>query len=335
MEMKWYIDSWAPLEGVVFASHRACSSDVWDVERIQTIRMAAPYFEPENVSRAMAFGAAQRGFQEQFSIDGEQESGFDTLELLGLFVRRTYLGGGSGPTGNDGDGPPLPPGRGDGSDGLDVDRQSLKGIGEKSDFRALMSDIQELTADQRARKLHSLVRARQDLNLKAASEILRDAANLTAITRSQNQHRLRAIASALYPLQDNDDFWYPIREERHGLSLALKAPLPKNFAHTVGLPLKILTMMDALSFLAADRRFLNECSVDGVLPLLLAVSANFCSNKRAMYRGYRSWHSYRDDFIRQCCVFIAEWLPFDELPDALANVVSNWNDMGAAAQRGL
>jgi hypothetical protein len=294
--------------------------------------MAAPYFEPENVSRAMAFGAAQRGSQEQFSIDGEQESGFDTLELLGLFVRRTYLGGGSGPTGINGDDPPLPPGRGDAGDGPDVDRQGLKAIGGKSDFRAFMSDVQELTANQRGWKLQSLV---QDRHLEAASEILINSANHPAVIRSQNHNRLRAIANALYPLRDNDYLWYPIREDRHGLSLALKAPLPMDFAHTVGLPLKVLTMMEALSFLAADRRFLNECSVAGVLPLLLAVSANFCSNKRAMFRSYSNRHNFGKDFIGLCCAFIAEWLPFDELPDALANVVSNWSDMDAAAQRGL
>jgi len=333
MEMKWYIDSWSPVEGVVFASNRVCSDDPWDIERVQTIMMAAPDFEPQNVSRAMAFGAAQRGFQEQFSLQGAQESGFDTLELLSLFVRRTYSGSGSGPEGNDGDAPEPPQGD-DGGNEPRGDWQRLKEFEGASKVKSLLSEIQPLSFDQRKAKLFDLVWQRDEADLKYARDILDGSAYAIDAPRPSHElYRLRAIARLLF-VHEDEHRWYPLHEGGNALSLALRTPLPKNYAHAVGLPLKVKTMMDALNFLAADRRFLNQCAVASLLPLLLAVAANFCSNRAAAsWQPYRP--SYRKLFVQECCGFIARWLPFDELPESLANIVSDWSKLNTAAQRGV
>jgi len=349
--MNWYIDSWSPTEGVVFASNRASSNDPWDVDLVQTVMMAAPYFEPHDVSRAMAFGAAQRGFQEQFSVQGEQETGFSTLELLTLFVRRTYSGSGSGPEGNGGDDGGN---GGDGDGGINgtgddrertqqfgreqqdrdrpqVDWPSLKESDDAPKIGALLSEIQPLNFAQRMEKLLDLIRRQDAGYLRHAREILFECAH-DIHEPSRENYRLRRIAHLLFLPEHADIRWYPLHEGNDSLSLALKAPLPKDYASIVGLPLRVKTMMDALSFLAADRRFLGECSVNRILPLLLAIAANFCSG-----RAIPNWHRYsmghRELLIKECCDFILRWLPIDNLPDPLESIVSDWSNLKTAAQR--
>lgn len=96
MELKWYIDSWGPTEGVAFVSKREPCEDPWALEHTATLMIRAPDFEPRPVDRTFAFGAARRGFQERFAIEGLTEYGFDSLEYLTTFVSRIYLGSGPG-----------------------------------------------------------------------------------------------------------------------------------------------------------------------------------------------------------------------------------------------
>lgn len=354
MEMKWYIDSWSPTEGVVFASNRVSSNDPWDVDLVQTIMMAAPYFEPQNVSRAIAFGAAQRGFQEQFSVQGEQETGFPTLDQLALFVRRTYTGSGSSPEGDGGDDGGNGGDGGNGSDGGERERararmrrrrqermrgdrprgdwQSLNEFGDARKIGSLLSECQTLSFEDRVKGILALVRQEEKRYLEDARTILIESAHeLNVPEPSQAEYRLRAIADLL--IFDADERYprYHLHEV-NTLSLALMAPLSKSYAGFVGLPLKIRTMRDALGFLAADRHFLSERLISRMLPLLLAIAANFCSS-RATANWYSYRKGYRELFIQECCEFILRWLPFDPLPDSIEGVVSDWSNLTAAAQR--
>jgi hypothetical protein len=352
--MNWYIDSWSPTEGVVFASNRASTNDPWDVDIVQTVMMAAPYFEPHDVSRAMAFGAAQRGFQEQFSVQGDLETGFPSLELLTLFVRRTYSGSGSGPEGNGGD-------RGNGGDGGGGndgdggerarererqriwerrwanrhrrDWQSLKESEDAPKIGSLLSEMQSLSFEMRVKRLLGLVWQGDVEYLEDARTILKESLyEIAGPEPSQGQSRLRSIAQLL--IFDDEEFYprHQFQEGGNSLSLALMVPLPNNYARIVGLPFKVRTMMDALAFIAANRNFLCECSVSKMLPLLLAIAANFCSKRTAA-----NWHPYRkghrEFFIQECCDFILRWLPFDPLPEPLECTVSDWSNLNISAQR--
>ena len=117
LEAKWHIDAWAPTEGLVFASKRLRGEDPWDMRQGKaagfvppmTFTIAAPSFEPEPVDRSLAFGAVRRGFQEGFSIDGQTEYDFDSLDQLITFARRIYSGSGPSTMGGAGEGP-LEPG---------------------------------------------------------------------------------------------------------------------------------------------------------------------------------------------------------------------------------
>jgi len=107
VELKWFIDSWSPTEGIAFVSQREPCEDPWALERTQTFVLRAPDFVITPVDRSIAFGATRRNFQERFGlVESRQEYGFASLQYLTAFVRRIYLGGGPG-SGGEGGGSPF------------------------------------------------------------------------------------------------------------------------------------------------------------------------------------------------------------------------------------
>jgi hypothetical protein len=90
----WYIDSWAVLDGLAFASER-------DPESLQakgTVFLSVPDLEPVPVGRLSTALRAQRsGFQDGFRDDKGDEIEFTSLNQVRDLVRRAYLGGGLGP----------------------------------------------------------------------------------------------------------------------------------------------------------------------------------------------------------------------------------------------
>lgn len=109
------IDAWSPADGSVFASWRGPRTDIWQEDDANAapacITLHAPLFQVRPVPRAMAFGAVHRGYQEGFSLTGEDEVGFENVEQLRELVRRTYLayGIGDGGPAEPGGGPTKPP----------------------------------------------------------------------------------------------------------------------------------------------------------------------------------------------------------------------------------
>jgi hypothetical protein len=91
--MSWYIDAWAPYDGIAFASERSPA----DRDVLHTVHLAAPDFVPTPVaSLSTALWATRGGFQEKFYDAAGEEVAFDTLEQLIHAVRRAFLGGGRG-----------------------------------------------------------------------------------------------------------------------------------------------------------------------------------------------------------------------------------------------
>ncbi len=91
--MKWYFDTWAPLDGIAFASRRAEGAST----REQTIALVPPYWRPRAVSAATAMRAERGGLQVAFYDQNQQQIGFDLLDELIAVVRQAYLSGGYGP----------------------------------------------------------------------------------------------------------------------------------------------------------------------------------------------------------------------------------------------
>jgi hypothetical protein len=91
----WYIDSWAVLDGLAFASKREADS----IDAAATVFLSVPDLEPVPVGRISTALRAQRGnFQDGFRDGSGNEYGFDNLAQVRDLVRRAYLGGGLGPT---------------------------------------------------------------------------------------------------------------------------------------------------------------------------------------------------------------------------------------------
>jgi hypothetical protein len=90
----WYIDAWAVLDGLAFASEREPDS----LKASTTVFLSVPDLEPIPVGRLSTALRAQRAsFQEGFRNDAGSELGLTTLEQVQELVRRAYLGGGLGP----------------------------------------------------------------------------------------------------------------------------------------------------------------------------------------------------------------------------------------------
>lgn len=119
MTEAWRIDSMDAEAGFAFASYRPAdlTGEAMPAD-CEAIYISAPYFSPEVVvSRAPGLAAA-RGSAQLGLFLGESEVGFNTLDALREFVRRSYVAGsGSGPNGEGS--PPLepPPGGGGPSGG--------------------------------------------------------------------------------------------------------------------------------------------------------------------------------------------------------------------------
>jgi len=114
--MNWYIDALDGLGGLAFASFRTDDLVGGEIEfEAEAWVIEAPDFRPRSLtSRVVGFAATGRGLQIGFSMDGETEEAFPSLDALSDFVRRTFLSG----AGGDGAGgivPPAgrPPGGGD------------------------------------------------------------------------------------------------------------------------------------------------------------------------------------------------------------------------------
>lgn len=90
-EMRWYIDALDADGGIAFASFR--HADTEDCGHV--VLMRAPYFTPEPVAaQAVALGAIHIGAQTGVIVEGN-ELGFDSLEQVAEFVRRSYIAGGT------------------------------------------------------------------------------------------------------------------------------------------------------------------------------------------------------------------------------------------------
>lgn len=106
----WRIDSIDARAGLAFASWRSADLDskAIDLEK-PTLFLSPPYFQPEAVaSRATAFAAARGQAQLGVFVEGAELT-FETVEHIAEFVRRAYVGSGSGDLGGGTDGPPPSP----------------------------------------------------------------------------------------------------------------------------------------------------------------------------------------------------------------------------------
>ncbi|WP_187429884.1 hypothetical protein ROLI_018130 [Roseobacter fucihabitans] len=125
MTALFFIDALDGDGGLAFASTRGADLLAPSLSgQSRSWRIAAPDFQPEPVgSRAIGLAAATRSFQLGFSLDGESEVGFPTLDALVEFVRRLYLSGGGG-DGAAGLGP-TPPAGPEGAPPADIEPTTL------------------------------------------------------------------------------------------------------------------------------------------------------------------------------------------------------------------
>jgi hypothetical protein len=95
--MTWYIDSWAVLDGIAFASLREPDS----IKADATVFLSVPDLEPVPIGRISTALSAQRNcFQDRFCDNQGNEFAFETLTQVRETVRRGYLGGGLAPVAN-------------------------------------------------------------------------------------------------------------------------------------------------------------------------------------------------------------------------------------------
>jgi hypothetical protein len=91
----WYIDSWAVIDGLGFASQRHADA----IDASATVFLSVPDLEPVPVGRISSALRAQRNnFQDGFRDRDGNEIGFDELDQIRDLIRRAYFGGGLGPT---------------------------------------------------------------------------------------------------------------------------------------------------------------------------------------------------------------------------------------------
>lgn len=367
MALNWYIDAWAPTDGLVFASQRMQTEDPWEhdaAKPVMTFAIAAPSFEAQPVDRSVAFGAVRRGFQERFSIDGKTEFAFDSLFQLITFARRVDSGSGPGTTGGGGVEPPPETGpepEGEGgapewfaSHLLDSEKEERRPTGSdllgamivpnadrrevlkgsitpsrvrKAASRLLIECAAEAAASGLFKDSSRLVHAAACLTtsideLRALHSLAfgRDPRYAESLVRSYERYRYRGL---MYP-----ETWKP------HLGEVTQAPIPAGFVRALGLPAKVRTMLDVVSYIAADRDFVVRSSQARLLPLLLAVAANF----RAHATGF-VWYDDRtdtqsiDSLLDDCSRFIADWLPVEILPPELEQEVHDWCWRGPRDQR--
>lgn len=307
MGLKWYIDSWAPIEGVAFFSRRETSVDPWRLEQVTTLMLQAPEFEPVQIDRSIAFGAVSRGFHERFAIaNSEQEYGFCSLEVLIAFVRRIYLGGGPGSAGDDG--PTDDGGPDSGPDNL------------AARFVELTPAAEELMQTYKRKQFNAFL----NLPPEARFETIRTALDEFVYLRAKQ------ILQQTWTTIGNSRRFWRIRSD------AGDTWLPRQYAIPSGVPGKIRRFSDAMFFFAADRTVIGGLSQADALPLLLAISMYF-SHPSADDFGYWfqddwfEWHQQRSGYHAK---YIVEWLPFDALPNELESTLQVWSLLDFKDQRG-
>lgn len=366
MALNWYIDAWAPTDGLVFASQRGPSADPWahDAARpLMTFAIAAPSFEAQPVDRSLAFGAVRRGFQERFSINGEVEFGFESLAQLITFTRRIYSGSGPGTMGGGAGagGPPPEPAEGEGGapDWLASQRREGGNDGQNPAGRDLLAALVVENADRRAVVKGSITPP--DVT-GAASRLLIECAGVTAASGlPKDSLRLFHAAACLTTSVDelSDLYWSTSLRapriakfldrvyewHRYGgaiyleawylhLGNAAQAPIPAGFVHALGLPGSVRTLLDVVSYIAADRDFVVRSSQQSLLPLLLAVAANFRAHATGFVWFDASARTQSTDrLLDDCSRFIANWLPIEKLPDELEEEIRAWCWRGPGGQR--
>ena len=141
----WFVDTWAVLDGRLFASFRTPES----IKATSTVFMAVPDIEPVPVGRiSTALHACRAGFQEGLRDTDRAEIPFHSLDQLRALVRRGYLGGGLGPGAPGVPAAPIPtpdPGAGtvylkDALDELEADRPWLF---DNADPRASLREVDQ------------------------------------------------------------------------------------------------------------------------------------------------------------------------------------------------
>jgi hypothetical protein len=115
--MSWYVDTWAPQDGIAFASERGAmptvvgrgeedlsSRDKWLGGFQRTVSLQPPSWEPVEVRTSIALCAERMPFQRGLFANGGEVS-FASLDDVVEVVRRAYVAGGGdsdqGPTPSD------------------------------------------------------------------------------------------------------------------------------------------------------------------------------------------------------------------------------------------
>jgi hypothetical protein len=363
MPESWFIDAWAPTEGLVFASRRPSRSDPWSAEfigasdaRVQTFAIAAPSFEPQPVDRSAAFGAARRGFQERFSVDGETEYAFASLDQLITFARRIYSGSGPGTMGGGGE-PPEPGPEPDGDGGApfqpyDDFIRARDALGSTGD------ELLRILKDSRTRadRTSAIERLMTEAVVHNAAVLLLQCADSGSMDRRVPMRWFRAAGSLTRSI--DIDWWYRwaskleprlppgeieylwrrgvlpfgLREDRLTLAGLADAPFPIHLVRAYRLPLSIRTMLDLATYIAGDRRYVVASDLSALLALLIAVAAHFSFDTVAADWDLGGQSSF-DQLRKSCSRYIADWLPVDELPEKLEHEVRRWCWRGPRGQR--
>lgn len=367
MALSWYLDAWAPTDGLVFASQRERSTDPWVLDParpVMTFAIAAPNFEAQPVDRSLAFGAVRRGFQERFSLDGETEFGFESLVQLITFTRRIYSGSGPGTMGGGAGAPPpepgpAPEGEGGAPEWYASQLRDGENGGPKATGKNLLAALTVQHADRREILKRSITPP--DVTVAAsrllidcagaaeASGLFKDSTRLVhaAACLTTSIDELRALysfasgrARRIAEFLDRVYEWHRYRGSSYvetwkpHLGDVTQAPIPAGLARALGFPASVRTMLDVVSYIAADRDFVVRSSQASLLPVLLAVAANF----RAHAAGF-VWFDARtdtqsiDSLLDDCSRFIADWLPVEKLPDKLEEEIRAWCWRGPGGQR--
>lgn len=364
--MNWHIDTWAPTEGIVFASERASDVDLWETNQTpepSTFLITAPGFDAQPVDRSIAFGALRRGFQERFSLDGRNEFSFASLDQITLFCRRIYSGSGPG-TANGGGGEPLDPGPSPGNGGDDPRlsarrRQVDQAVSELPSGENLLTLLNESKDGQSHKYLEQFFTEdacwaasdllRECLNPQSKSQFVQDDFALfsAALHLADFDQKVRLLADVLGAHHDPEVRYHLRRWERYGFGY-LSALLPDQYCNTeipkplltrkitadFKLPASVRTTLDALQFVCADRTYVASLPPKKLWPFLLALAAVYQIQKPALYGGVGwSARSPQPDFLRRCAEFLTRNLPVEPLPKVLEKELKKWSNLGPEKQR--
>lgn len=364
--MSWHIDTWAPTEGIVFASERAKGIDLWSTGRNPeppTFLISAPGFDAHPVDRSIAFGALRRGFQERFSVNGRSDFSFDSLNQIVLFSRRIYAGSGPG-TSNSGDGESPDPGptpeRG-GRDSMSLARGRLRAaaLRELPNGKALLAHLNELKGVQAHDVLkHFLTEevcwAASDLlrhcfNTRSGSELNQDNLALlgAALQLASFDQRVELVNDVTRSHLDPEMRYLLRKWEQRGLgylssflptqrstSEVPKPLLSRKITADFKFPASVRTSLDALQFVCADRMYVASLPPQRLWPLLLALAAIYQVPALGV-QGSLGWfrRSLKSDLLDHCAKFLARSLPITPLPDSLEKEIKKWSRLGPKQQR--